>query len=112
MKTFNITIENKPAGLYLNGNLCKIKTSGRIVTIENNSVGIGHSAHPNIDITGSVTGMKKLGYWAKDDVIVKSKGYYYNISKVSISDPIDALCLWLQGGKKLPSFEGTFSFSL
>ena len=36
--------------------------------------------HPSIDKTGSVRGMIKCGYWKKDDVIIKYKGYYINLS--------------------------------
>lgn len=36
--------------------------------------------HPSIDITGSIKGMIKLGYWKKGDVIIKYKGYYINLS--------------------------------
>lgn len=38
---------------------------------------------PSIHITGSVKGMKKQGYWGKNDVIVRSGNYYYNISRTS-----------------------------
>lgn len=36
--------------------------------------------HPSIHISGSVRGMKKCGYWKKDDVIVRVGSYYYNLS--------------------------------
>lgn len=36
--------------------------------------------HPSIHKTGSVLGMKKLGYWGKNDVCVKIGEYIYNIS--------------------------------
>ena len=38
--------------------------------------------HPSIHYTGSVRGMKKLGYWDKDDVCVRCGQYIYNLSKV------------------------------
>lgn len=38
-------------------------------------------AHPSIHHTGSVAGMKKLGYWGKDDVCVRCGQYIYNLSK-------------------------------
>jgi hypothetical protein len=119
MKNYEIKIERSPEGLRLDGNLCVINYKGKIITIDNRSAGCGHSAHPNIDISGSVSGMKKLGYWDKKDTIVKSAGYYYNISKTAISENIDALCLWLQDGNKLPfdkaknkPFEGIMSFQI
>lgn len=36
--------------------------------------------HPSIHVTGSVRGMKKMGFWGKDDRIVRSGQYYYNLS--------------------------------
>lgn len=62
-----------------------------IAWVENGSAGIRHSVHPNIDITGSIRGMKKLGYWKQDDVTVKSHGYIYNVSKVVVSDDYDQI---------------------
>ena len=37
--------------------------------------------HPSIHHTGSVAGMKKLGYWGKDDVCVRCGQYIYNLSR-------------------------------
>lgn len=39
------------------------------------------AAHPSIHISGSVRGMKKLGYWDKWDVCVRCGNYIYNLSK-------------------------------
>lgn len=64
-------------------NLYKDTVTG-IAWIEDGSTGCGHSCHPNIDSTGSVTGMKKLGYWNKKDRIVRSHGFQYNIDKFVI----------------------------
>lgn len=36
--------------------------------------------HPSIHVTGSVRGMRKLGYWGEDDEIVRCGQYYYNLS--------------------------------
>lgn len=36
--------------------------------------------HPSIHCTGSVRGMKKLGYWGKNDVCVRCGQYIYNLS--------------------------------
>lgn len=36
--------------------------------------------HPSIHYTGSVKGMKKLGYWGKDDKCVRCGQYIYNLS--------------------------------
>lgn len=35
---------------------------------------------PNIDISGSVTGMKKL-YWGEDAKVVRCGSYYYNVTR-------------------------------
>ena len=48
---------------------------------EDGSTGLGISVHPNLDKSGSVTGMKKLGYWDKSDRIVLSHGWKYNIDR-------------------------------
>ena len=36
--------------------------------------------HPSIHCSGSVRGMKKLGFWGENDEIVKCGNYYYNLS--------------------------------
>lgn len=56
-----------------------------IAWIEDGSSGCGISIHPNISATGSVSGMKKLGYWDKKDRVVKSNGFAYNIDHISFS---------------------------
>ncbi len=43
------------------------------------------SIHPSIHYTGSVRGMKKLGYWGKYDRCVRCGSYIYNLS-IYISD--------------------------
>lgn len=60
-----------------------------IAWIEDGSTGMGYSVHPNIDITGSVKGMKDRGYWGKDDKIARSHGWQYNISRFVVSDELD-----------------------
>lgn len=64
-----------------------------IAWIEDGSTGLSHSAHPNIDSSGSVSGMKNLGYWGENDKVVFSHGYYYNISRIAGSDALDRLAL-------------------
>ena len=54
-------------------------TTTGIAWIEDGSSGCGWSVHSNIDITGSVRGMKYLGYWGKKDRTVRSHGYIYNL---------------------------------
>lgn len=60
-----------------------------IAWVENGSLGIAHSPHPNIDASGSVEGMKERGYWRKDAQTVRSHGYVYNISATVIEDEYD-----------------------
>ena len=43
------------------------------------------ATHPSIHYTGSVKGMKKLGFWDKSDECVRCGSYIYNMSK-SIRD--------------------------
>ena len=50
-----------------------------IAWIEDGSSGCGFSVHANIDASGSVIGMKKLGYWGKKDRTIRSHGFIYNI---------------------------------
>lgn len=61
-----------------------------IAWVEDHSTGHRVSAHPYISSTGSVAGMKKMGYWGKDDKIVESHGYMYNISRF-VCDESDEL---------------------
>lgn len=37
--------------------------------------------HPSIHYTGSVRGMKKLGYWGKNDRCVRCGQWIYNLSR-------------------------------
>ena len=62
-----------------------------IAWVENGSVGCEHSAHANIDSTGSVAGMKKLGYWRRDDRTIRCRGAIYNIDTLVITDDFDQL---------------------
>lgn len=50
-----------------------------IAWIEDGRTGLGISVHANIDSSGSVSGMKKLGYWGKKDRTVRSHDWIYNI---------------------------------
>ena len=36
--------------------------------------------HPSIHYTGSVKGMRKLGFWKKNDICVRCGQYIYNLS--------------------------------
>lgn len=61
-----------------NVNLYRDDKSG-IAWIEDGRTGLLISIHANISVTGSVTGMKKLGYWGKKDRSIRSHGWIYNI---------------------------------
>ena len=62
-----------------------------IAWIEDGSTGCGHSVHANIDTSGSVRGMKQLGYWRKEDRVIRSHGFAYNIDTLVISDILDKI---------------------
>lgn len=65
-----------------------VDTNTGIAMVEDGTSGTGCSLHPNIDASGSVAGMKKLGYWDKNDVTVRAFSSIHNISRfVSESDP-------------------------
>ena len=62
-----------------------------IALVSDGSTGLLNSVHPNIDKTGSVRGMKQLGYWGKADKTVRCGGYIYNISKFVCDDEYDRI---------------------
>jgi hypothetical protein len=62
-----------------------------IAWVEDGETGCGHSAHPNISTTGSIAGMRNLGYWNKDERCVRSHGFVYNIDRLSVSDELDKI---------------------
>lgn len=62
-----------------------------IAWVVDGSTGIGHSCHANIDASGSVRGMKQLGYWGKKDRVRRSNGCKYNIDTFVVSDEFDKI---------------------
>ena len=64
-------------------------TKTGIVWVEDGSVGLGYSCHPNIDASGSIRGMKDRGYWGKKDRCVRTHGFIYNIDRLAISTEMD-----------------------
>lgn len=44
--------------------------------------------HPSIHYTGSVRGMKNLGFWGKNDLCVRCGRYIYNLSIYIGQQPI------------------------
>lgn len=91
-----LIVSKDDEGLRIDGYLVTFKEKNGIVVIENGSTGSGHSCHPNIDVSGSVSGMKKLGYWQKDAKVVRANGFYYNTSSIVISDPLDLLAYHME----------------
>lgn len=73
-------------------NLYRDTVSG-IAWIEDGNAGVGISIHSSIDISGSVRGMKKLGYWRKTDRTVRSHGCIYNIDTLIVdnNNPLEKL---------------------
>lgn len=67
-----------------------------IASLESKSHGNFFSAHPGIGLFCSVGGMNRQGYWGPDDVVTPGFGSYYNMSIVSISNTVEALCLYLE----------------
>lgn len=63
-----------------------IDSNTGIVWAEDGRTGLGISAHPNINATGSVVGMKERGFWGKKDRTVRSHGWIYNIDRLSYDD--------------------------
>jgi hypothetical protein len=61
-----------------------------IAWVEDGTRGLAHSAHPNIDATGSVRGMRALGHWGRHDRVVRSHGFCYNIESCIVDDELDA----------------------
>jgi len=60
-----------------------------IAWIEDHASGRGHSLHTSIARSGSVKGMKQLGYWNLNDRTVPSHGWIYNIDQyVPETDPL------------------------
>ena len=56
-----------------------------IAWIADGRTGSGISIHPNISASGSVAGMKSKGYWSKNDRIVRSHGFIYNIDRLAFN---------------------------
>lgn len=66
------------------------ETTG-IARIVDGSSGTMATCHPNIDASGSVAGMRNLGYWNRTDRVVRSGGYIYNVSNLVVSDQDDRI---------------------
>lgn len=62
-----------------------------IAWVEDGRTGNGHSAHANIDASGSVKGMKSRGYWKPDARTARTHGFIYNIDTVVIDSDLDKI---------------------
>jgi len=62
-----------------------------VAWVEDTHSGTGHSAHPNIDASGSVAGMKRKGWWGKKDRTARAHGFIYNIDILHVSDDYDVI---------------------
>ncbi len=62
-----------------------------IAWIKDGTTGLGHSAHANIDSSGSVSGMKAQGFWNKKDRTVRSHGFIYNIDSYVVGSELDKI---------------------
>lgn len=78
------------AHLNAHANVYRDRKTG-IAWVEDYRTGTGHTCHPSISETGSIRGMKQQGYWGKDDLIVKSHGFYHNIDRLVVSDDLDEI---------------------
>jgi hypothetical protein len=60
-----------------------------IARIEHYRTGRGHAAHPNIKRPRSADEMKRRGAGGKEDRVVQSQGFLYNIDRLVIDEPLD-----------------------
>ena len=61
-------------------------TTNGLAWIEDTSAGCCISIHANIDASGSVRGMKNLGYWKKNARTIRSHGYIYNVDSLVVNN--------------------------
>jgi hypothetical protein len=52
-----------------------------ISMVTDGSTGTATHSHAVIDASGSVKGMKNLGYWKKGDRVVKAWGSWFNLDQ-------------------------------
>lgn len=62
-----------------------------IAWIEDGRTGLGISVHANIHSSGSVTGMKNIGYWGKSDRTIRSHGWIYNIDSFVCDNELEMI---------------------
>jgi len=61
----------------------KINKKTGIAYVDDGSTGCRYTVHPDIDVTGSVVGMRRLGYWGKYDRVECFGSAKYNIDILS-----------------------------
>jgi hypothetical protein len=66
-------------------------TKTGLAWVEDTNTGTGYSAHPNISSTGSIKGMRNLGYWGLFDRVVCSHGFYYNVDMSAGMDDLSSI---------------------
>ena len=66
-----------------------------VAMVKDHSTGLGHSAHPSIDASGSVSGMKARGHWGRRDRTARAFGFIFNLDRVAGNpdDELDAVAL-------------------
>ena len=87
-------------------------TNNGIAWIEDGRSGIGISVHPNIDVTGSVRGMKQRGYWGKNDRTVRSHGWIYNVDRLSYDKSDTLECVVANACMCIACAERKFKYGL
>ena len=62
-----------------------------IAFVHDGITGVRHSCHSNIDVSGSISGMKARGYWGKKDRCITCNGNTYNIDTLVIQNDLDRI---------------------
>lgn len=74
-----------------------------IVSVRDGSTGLGHTPYPSIDSSGSVLGKKQRGEWSKNDKIVNTLGFKYNVSRTVIENNLERISQRLEQGHHDPN---------
>ena len=62
-----------------------------IAWVEDGTTGMSYSCHASIDKTGSIRGMKNMGYWGKKDRTAQAHGFIFNIDTLWINSEYDKI---------------------
>lgn len=82
-------------GMYVQRYLGEFKMSNGIMAFYNYSTGSRELLYSNIDISGSVAGMRRNFGW-KADTVVRAHGLWVNLDRSGLTTPIDALLFLLE----------------